>query len=61
MVLVLAMFGAVCSGRPIQLAQQVEPTKYVLTIDNAASINHVAIFLLPQTEFTDPNFTALVY
>lgn len=55
------MFGAVCSGRPIQLAQQVEPTKYVLTIDNAASINHVAVFLLPQTDFTDPNFTALVY
>lgn len=55
------MFGAVCSGRPIQLAQQVEPTKYVLTVENAAAINHVAVFLLPQTEFTDPNFTALVY
>lgn len=55
------MFGAVCSGRPVQLALQVEPTKYVLTIENAATINHVAVFLLPQTEFTDPNFTALVY
>lgn len=55
------MFGAVCSGRPIQLAQQVEQTKFVVTIDNALNINHVAIFLLPQTEFTDPNFTALVY
>lgn len=45
----------------MQLALQVEQTKFVITIDNAANINHVAIFLLPQTEFTDPNFTALVY
>lgn len=55
------MFGAVCSGRPIQLAQQVEPTKFVIAIPNASKVNHMAIFLLPQTEFTDPNFTALVY
>lgn len=55
------MFGAVCSGRPMQLAQQVEPTKYVINVNNASNINHIAIFLLPQTEFTDPNFTALVY
>ncbi|WPK26152.1 hypothetical protein PUMCH_003500 [Australozyma saopauloensis] len=57
----MAMFGAVCSGRPIQLAQQVEPTKFVIAIPNAAKVNHMAIFLLPQTDFTDPNFTALVY
>lgn len=55
------MFGAVCSGRPVQVAQQVEPTKYVLLFDNAANINHIAVFLLPQTAFTDPAFTALVY
>lgn len=55
------MFGAVCSGRPIQLAQQVEPTKFVIAIPNASKVNHLAIFLLPQTEFTDVNFTALVY
>lgn len=55
------MFGAVCSGRPIQLANQVEPTKYVITVSNASNISHIAIFLLPQTEFTDTNFTALVY
>lgn len=55
------MFGAVCSGRPIQLANQVEPTKYVITVPNASNISHIAIFLLPQTEFTDVNFTALVY
>lgn len=55
------MFGAVCSGRPIQLAQQVEPMKWVFTMNNASNINHIAIFLLPQSEFTDPNYTALVY
>lgn len=55
------MFGAVCSGRPIELAQQVEPTKFVFSITNATNISHIAVFLLPQTEFTDPNFTALVY
>lgn len=55
------MFGAVCSGRPIQLAQQVEPTKWVFTMNNASNVNHIAIFLLPQSDFTDPNYTALVY
>ena len=55
------MFGAVCSGRSIQLAQQVEPTKFVIAIPNASKVNHLAVFLLPQTDFTDVNFTALVY
>ncbi|CAH2354678.1 protein Opi10p [[Candida] railenensis] len=55
------MFGVICSGRPIQLANQVETTKYVINITNASNISHIALFLLPQTEFTDPNFTGLVY
>lgn len=55
------MFGAICSGRPIQLANQVETTKYVITVPNSSNVSHIAIFLLPQTEFVDPNFTALVY
>lgn len=55
------MFGAICSGRPMQLAQQVEATKFVVAIPNASKVNHLAIFLLPQTEFTDPSYTALVY
>lgn len=55
------MFGAVCSGRPIQLASQVEPTKYVIQVPNATNVSHIAIFLLPNTEFTDTNYTALVY
>lgn len=45
----------------MEVAQQMEPTKYVFTVQNASNINHIAIFLLPQTEFTDPNYTALVY
>jgi hypothetical protein len=55
------MFGAVCSGRPVQIATEVEPTKYVIAIPNAANVLHIALFLLPQTQFTDANFTALVY
>lgn len=45
----------------MQLAQQVEPTKFVISVSNAANINHIAIFLLPQSEFTDNSYTALVY
>ncbi|KAJ8144940.1 hypothetical protein OXX79_008198 [Metschnikowia pulcherrima] len=55
------MFGAVCSGRPMQLAQQVEPTKFVFSIENATNLSHVAVFLLPQAEIVDANFMALVY
>lgn len=55
------MFGAVCSKRPIQIASQVEPTKWVILIPNASNVSYVAVFLLPETQFVDPNFTALVY
>lgn len=55
------MFGAVCSGRPIQLASQVSPTKYVLNIPNASNINFITIFLLPNSDFVDANYTALIY
>mgnify|MGYP001107178918 CR=1 FL=1 len=54
------MFGAVCSGRPVQLASQVEPNKYVINIPNGSNVNYVTIFLLPNTEF-DNNFTAMIY
>lgn len=55
------MFGAVCSGRPVQLASQVEPAKYIIAIPNAANVNFITIFLLPNSEFIDPNYTALIY
>lgn len=45
----------------MEVARQVEPAKWVFSIPNAANINHIAIFLLPQTDFTDVNYTALVY
>lgn len=45
----------------MELATQVEPTKWVFSIANAANVNHIAVFLLPQTDFTDVNYTALVY
>jgi hypothetical protein len=54
------MFGAVCSGRPIQLASQVEANKYVITIPNGMNVNFVTIFLLPNQVF-DNNYTALIY
>lgn len=54
------MFGALCSGRPLQLATQVADNKFVITIPNALKISHIAIFILPQQEF-DINYTALVF
>lgn len=57
----MSLFGAVCSGRPVQLAEQMDSTKYVINIPNAANISHVTIFLLPNSNFTDVNYTALIY
>ena len=55
------MFGAVCSGRPIQLATQVEQTKYVIAVPDAGHVSHIALFILPQPQFTDASYTGLVY
>lgn len=42
------MFGIVCGGRPVDTnVQQIEPAKFVYIIQEAAKINHMAIFLLP--------------
>ncbi|GMM38566.1 Opi10 protein [Saccharomycopsis crataegensis] len=54
------MFGLVCSGRPVAIAQQVENLKFVFNVDNSANISHVSLFILPDTPF-DPNYTALIY
>jgi len=55
------MFGYFCGGRPVETSvSQVEPTKYVFTVTDAAKINFVAIFLLPGTAFP-PDFAAAVY
>ncbi|RLV92345.1 Protein OPI10 [Spathaspora sp. JA1] len=57
----MSLFGAVCSGRPVQMAQQVENTKYVITVPNASNVSYVTVFLLPNSTFVDTNFTAVVY
>ncbi|CAI5756133.1 unnamed protein product [Candida verbasci] len=57
----MSIFGAICSGRPMILSQQVEPTKFVITIPNASNVNYITIFILPNSPFTDPNITALIY
>lgn len=54
------MFGSVCSGRPVQFATQVEANKWVIAIEAAQNVSHVALFFVPNAEF-DPNCTALVY
>jgi hypothetical protein len=54
------MFGSVCTGRPVQFATQVEANKWVIAIESAQSVSHVAIFFVPNAAF-DPNCTALVY
>ena len=55
------MFGAICLGRPMVLAQQVDTTKYVISVPNASKINYITIFILPNSPFVDNNLTALVY
>ncbi|KAJ9109389.1 hypothetical protein QFC19_002140 [Naganishia cerealis] len=54
------MFGSVCTGRPVQFATQVEANKWVIAIESAQNVSHVAIFFVPHATF-DPNCTALVY
>lgn len=54
------MFGLVCSGRPVQMAEQVDNLKFVFNVPNATNISHVSLFLLPNTPF-DANYAALIY
>ncbi|KAI3402336.1 hypothetical protein KGF56_004906 [Candida oxycetoniae] len=55
------VFGAICPGRPIILAQQVDPSKFVITIPNASKVHYVTIFILPNSPFVDNSLSALVY
>lgn len=55
------MFGYVCGGRPVETnVQQVEPTKFVFTLNDAARINFISIFLLPGAQLP-PDLGAAVY
>lgn len=55
------MFAAVCLGRPMQMAEQIEQAKWGITVPNASNVRYVTVFMLPNTEFTDPGYTALIY
>ncbi|RCK63663.1 Protein OPI10 [Candida viswanathii] len=57
----MSVFGAVCLGRPMVLAQQVDQTKYVVSVPNASNVSYITIFILPNSPFVDNNYTALVY
>ncbi|KAI5969574.1 hypothetical protein CANMA_001374 [Candida margitis] len=57
----MSIFGAICSGRPMILAEQVDQTKFVINVPNASNISYITIFILPNSPFVDNNFTALVY
>jgi hypothetical protein len=40
------MFAVIVAGRPVQTNfQQVDATKYAIVLDNAATINHITVFL----------------
>lgn len=55
------MFGAICAGRAVQTnIVQVEQTKFVFALPDAASINHITVFLLPDQAFPE-NYAATVY
>lgn len=55
------MFGYICGGRPIETnINQIEPTKFVFTIPDAAKINHIAIFMIPGAQLPE-NLAAAVY
>lgn len=54
------MFGAVCSGRPVVVATQVDTAKFQISVPQAAGLSHVAVFLLPD-QVVPPDYGCLVY
>ncbi|CAG8558489.1 9212_t:CDS:2 [Paraglomus occultum] len=55
------MFGCIVAGRLIQTnLQQVDVNKYVFELPDAASINHIVVFLLGTIPF-DPGYAATVH
>ncbi|CAN3371638.1 hypothetical protein DIURU_001856 [Diutina rugosa] len=55
------MFAAVCSGRPMQVAEQLDSNQWGIKIPSASNVGHISVFMLPNSEFVDANYTALVY
>ncbi|GMM52963.1 Opi10 protein [Starmerella bacillaris] len=55
------MFAYVCGGRPVETnIQQIEETKFVFTVNDAAKINYISIFLLPGAQISN-DLAAAVY
>eukprot|EP01119_Soliformovum_irregulare_P005501 TRINITY_DN17258_c0_g1_i1.p1 TRINITY_DN17258_c0_g1~~TRINITY_DN17258_c0_g1_i1.p1 ORF type:complete len:213 (-),score=45.76 TRINITY_DN17258_c0_g1_i1:49-687(-) len=55
------MFGCIPAGRPVQFSpSQVGEGKYMFAIEDAASVNHLVIFLLPNMNLP-PNFGGAIY
>lgn len=42
-------FGVIAAGRLPQIAEAIAPDKYLLTIPDAESINHLVVFLTGTT------------
>jgi hypothetical protein len=55
------MFGCIVAGRLIQTnIQQVDVNKYIFELPDAATINHIVVFLLGTIPF-DPGYAATVH
>ncbi|CAG8623518.1 10501_t:CDS:2 [Funneliformis caledonium] len=55
------MFGCIVAGRLIQTnLQQVDVNKYVFELPDAATVNHIVVFLLGTIPF-DPGYAATVH
>ncbi|CAI2179561.1 7162_t:CDS:2 [Funneliformis geosporum] len=55
------MFGCIVAGRLIQTnLQQVDVNKYIFELPDAATVNHIVVFLLGTIPF-DPGYAATVH
>ncbi|ODV63793.1 Opi10p ASCRUDRAFT_67860 [Ascoidea rubescens DSM 1968] len=54
------MFGVICPGRQVEIAQQIEQFQYLVKIEKSSKISHITLFILPDIQF-DPNYSALIY
>ncbi|KAK6515640.1 hypothetical protein TWF506_007963 [Arthrobotrys conoides] len=55
------MFGCICAGRQVQTnLQAVSQTEFLFVLPSAQTINHIVVFLLPDTQLP-PGYAATVY
>jgi len=56
------MFGCVIPGRPVQAnVQQVGATRYVIQLERAETISHIAVFFLSDPPFIPPTQAVAIY